>query len=148
VAPRVLVIAEGDVRDGAEGETAAIDLFGGPLLSLARDMRARGDWPEDVALYVVTSQFGMVPADKPLKPYRRTMTADLAADVIYDNFGRLAAAPAKAQPAELMLAAPDLYRRALIRKDTPYVQSVPVVYLDVAAADATDRLSAWLRRTG
>lgn len=148
MAPRVLVIAEGDVRDGAEGETPAIELFDGPLLSLARDMRARGGWPEDVALYVVTSQFGFVPADKPLEPYRRTMTAALAADAIYDNFGRLAAALAKTQPAELMLAAPELYRRALIRKDTPHVQGVPVVYLDVAAADAAGRLSAWLRPAG
>jgi hypothetical protein len=148
VAPRVLIIAEGDVRDGTEAETPAVDLFDRPLLSLAREMKARGDWPKDVALYVVTSQSGMVPADKPLKPYRRTMTVAFAADVIYDNFGRLAAALAKTQPAELMLAAPELYRRALIRKDTPYVQGVPVVYLDVAAPDATDRLSAWLRRTG
>ena len=73
-------MAEGDVRDGAEGETPAVELFDGPLFSLAQDLRVREDRPEDVAVYVVTSQSGMVPADQPLKPYRRTMTAGLAAD--------------------------------------------------------------------
>lgn len=75
-----MIIAEGGVREGAEGETPAVELFDGPVFSLAQDLRVREDWPEDVALYVVTSQFGMVPADQPLKPFRRTMTAGLAAD--------------------------------------------------------------------
>lgn len=101
-----MIITEGDVRDGAEGETPAVELFDGPLFSLAQDLRVREDWPEDVVLYIVTSQFGTVPADQPLKPYRRTMTAGLAPDAIYENFGRLAAALAKSQPAELMLALP------------------------------------------
>jgi hypothetical protein len=35
VARRVLIIAEGDVRDRAEGETPAVELFDGPLFSLA-----------------------------------------------------------------------------------------------------------------
>lgn len=148
MARTVLIIAEGDVRDGAEDATAAVELFDGPFFSLVRDMRGREAWPEDVALYVVTSQFGMVPADQPLKPFRRDMTPALATDVIYENFGRLAAALAKSQPDELMLALPEHYRRALIRKDTPFVQGVPVVYLDADAADATDQLSAWLRRAG
>lgn len=143
---RVLVIAEGDVRDG--GEAVAVDLFDGPLFSLARKLKLRGEWPEEVSLYVVTSQFGMVPAEQPIKPYRRTMTAALAADAIYDNFGRPSAALAKTQAAELMLALPEPYRRALIRKDTPRVQGAPVVYLDVAATDAVDRLSTWLRCAG
>ncbi len=148
MARRVLIIGEGDVSDGTKDATAAVELFDGPLFSLVQDFRAREGWPEDVALYVVTSQFGMVRAEQPLKPYRRKMTAALASDAIYENFGRLAAALAKSQPAELMLALPELYRRALIRKDTPFVQGVPVVYLDVSAADATHQLSAWLRRAG
>jgi cytoplasmic iron level regulating protein YaaA (DUF328/UPF0246 family) len=82
-------MAEGDVRDGAEGETPAVELFDGPLFSLAQDLRVREDWPEDVALYVVTSQFGTVPADQPLKPYRRTMTARLAADATDQQSARL-----------------------------------------------------------
>ncbi len=141
-----MIIAEGDVRDGIEDATAAVELFDGPLFSLIRDIRDREGWFEEVALYIVTSQFGMVPADQPLKPYRRKMTAALAADAIYENFGRLSAALATTQPVELMLAMPGLYRRALIRKDTPFVQGVPVVYLDLAAAGAADQLSAWLRR--
>ncbi len=84
-----MIIAEGDVRDGAEGETPAVDLFDGLLFSFAQDLRVRKDWPEDVALYVVTSQFGMVPADQPLKPYRRTMTAGLAADAADQLSARL-----------------------------------------------------------
>ena|GEM_PF-2989374 len=145
MASRILIIAEGDVRQDAEGETPAVDLFDGPLFMLARDLKDRGSWPEEVALYVVTSRFGMVPATQPLRPYRGTMSPSLAADAIYENFGRLAAALAKAQPAELMLALPEIYRRALIRKDTPQVQGVPVVYLEVAAAGATKRLLSWLR---
>ncbi len=101
-----MIITEGDVRDGAEGETPAVELFDGPLFSLAQDLRVREDWPEDVVLYIVTSQFGTVPADQPLKPYRRTMTAGLAPDAIYENFGRLAAALAKSQPAVIMVALP------------------------------------------
>ena len=75
-----MIIAEDDVRGGAEGETPTVKLFDGPLFSSAQDLRVREDWPEDVALYVVTSQFGMVPADQPSKPYCRTMTAGFAAD--------------------------------------------------------------------
>ncbi len=45
-----MIIAEGDVRDGAEEETPAVELFDGPLFSLAQDLRVREDWPEDVAL--------------------------------------------------------------------------------------------------
>jgi hypothetical protein len=73
-------MAEGDVRDGAEGETPAVELFDGPLFSLAQDLRVRKDRPEDVALYIVTSRFGMVPADQPLKPFRGATTAGLTAD--------------------------------------------------------------------
>jgi hypothetical protein len=36
-----LIIAEGDVRDWAEGETPAVELFYGPLFSLAQDLRIR-----------------------------------------------------------------------------------------------------------
>jgi cytoplasmic iron level regulating protein YaaA (DUF328/UPF0246 family) len=146
VGRRLLIIAEGDVRGGAVGETPAVELFDGSLFSLVRDLTAAGTWPEDVDLYVVTSQFGMVAAGQPLKPYRRKMTDDLAAEAIYENFGRLAAALAKAQPVEMMLAMPEVYRRALIRKDTPQVQRVPVVYLDATARDLNTQLLSWLRR--
>lgn len=72
------------------------------------------------------------------------MTAARATDAIYENFGRLAAALAAVQPLELMIALPEVYRRALIRKDAPQVQGVPVVYLEVEEAHVPERLLAWL----
>ena len=73
------------------------------------------------------------------------MTPARAAEAIYENFGRLAAALAAQRPTAVMLALPDVYRRALFRKDTPHVQGVPVDYLDPEEKNAADRIIAWLR---
>ena len=140
----MLIIAEGEIRSDAEGEMPALELFDGPLFALARELRSRGTWPRDVVLYIVTSSYGLVRADRIIRPYRRPMTAARAAAAIYENFGRLAAALATVQPLELMLALPEVYRRALIRKDTPQVQGVPVAYLDVEEAHVPEKLLTWL----
>ncbi|HUU57409.1 MAG TPA: hypothetical protein VMW93_08715 [bacterium] len=143
--PRLLIIAEGEARAEVEGKAAALDLFDGPLFALARSLRARGAWPGDVGLYVLTSEHGLVPADQRVAPSDRRMTPARAAEAIYENFGRLAAALAAQRPTAVMLALPDVYRRALFRKDTPYVQGVPVDYLDPEGKNAADRIIAWLR---
>ncbi len=145
VPPRLLIIAEGEARAGDEGTAPALDLFEGPLFALARRLRARGAWPTDVSLYVLTSEHGLVPADQRVAPADRHMTPARAAETIYEDFGRLAAALASQRPAAVMLALPDVYRRALFRKDTPYVQGVPVDYLHPEKINASDRIIAWLR---
>ena len=58
---------------------------------------------------------------------------------------RLAAVLATRRHAAAMLALPELYRRALFRKDTPFIQGVPVTYLDPGENDAADSIVAWLK---
>lgn len=143
--PRLLIIAEGEARAEVEGTTTALDVFEGPVFALIRSLKGRGAWPADANLYVLTSDCGLVPAGERVLPSRRPMTPARAAEAIYENYGRLAAVLAMRRPAAVMLALPDVYRRALFRKDTPHVQGIPVDYLNPAEKDAADRITAWLR---
>jgi hypothetical protein len=145
VVSRILIIAEGTLRPEAEEKTPALDLFDGPVFALARSLIGRGDWPKDVNLYVLTSEYGLVPAEEPLEPAVREMTGPRVDEAIYENYGRLAAALAVTRPAQLMLVLPEQYRRALLRKETPHIQGIPIAYLDASAPSWSDRLVSWLR---
>jgi len=147
VVSRLLIIAEGTLRPEAEGEMPALDLFDGPVFALLRSLMARGAWPEDVSLYILTSEYGLVPAVQTLKPAVREMTGPRVDEAIYENYGRLAAALAAARPTQLLIVLPAEYRRALLRKDTPQIQGIPVSYLDPAAPSWSDRLVSWVRNT-
>jgi hypothetical protein len=141
----LLIVVEGDARPEIEGPVAALDFYEGPLFGLIRSLKSRGAWPADVDLYVLTSDHGLIPADQSTSPSRRPMTPARAAEAIYENYGRLAAVLATRRHAAAMLALPELYRRALFRKDTPFVQGVPVTYLDPGENDAADSIVAWLK---
>ena len=50
-------------------------------------------------------------------------------------------------PEAVMIALPDVRRRALLRKDTPQVQGVPISYANPEGEDAPARAAAWLEST-
>jgi len=145
VPSRLLIIAEGKINADAVGEVPALEAFAGPLFALARSLRGRDAWPDDVALYVITSKYGLVPADRAIAPARRVMRKEFVAEAMYENYGRLCTALATHLPTEILFAAPETYRRAVFRKDTPQIQRTPVTYVDVSGADAERKILAWLR---
>jgi hypothetical protein len=148
MASRMLLIAEGTPRGDAGGYARALDAFEGPLFTLVRDVAERSEWPEDVHVCILTTDFGIVPAGASIPAPRRKMTDARAADAIYENFGRFVGMLAEIRPEAVLIAMPSVYRRAVLRKEVPYVQNTPAYYVDASKDEAVNEVLAWIKEPG
>lgn len=144
MATRLLVLGEGDFISGA-GPGKALDIFQGPLFSFIRSRMARGAWPGDVLVYIITAEYGLISATDIIAPYAKRLTPELADNAIYENFGRLCSVLAEANVKRILFVADELHLRAVIRAAAPTVQQTPAEYVaPTPAENANAAVAAWI----
>lgn len=75
---RLLILACSDRKTRLHTPSPAWYVYDGGLFRICKALLARGGWPEDVGVRILSAEHGLIRPDKAILPYQRRMTPDRA----------------------------------------------------------------------
>jgi hypothetical protein len=111
---RLLILACSQRKRSDASPLPSIERYDGPAFRLLRRYR-RLTQDSGLIVYVLSAEFGLIPAKKPIPTYDRRMTSERADDLRSSVAAAVQAAIMRHQPSEVFICAGKTYLRALDR---------------------------------